>query len=307
MVALPTPADLAVQMLNAQDVPAAAGVLGDWLLEVTGAVVALRVRLGAAVGDVAEVMPVLRIELPPPSEWPGPDRLREHPLSRFHRATGCLLPAVLRDVESHGWRLDDSDREEIDRLHLTEHQMTVPTVDSSAVLRTGTWLGWVIVAEHDLGPRVVERVASAMPTIVGADRHLGLLAGLSPALLGRAQRPRDPSCPSLTARERIILTMLAQGRTAVGIATRLAISPRTVHKHQEHLYRKLGAVDRLSAVLAAQQLGLVPVPVPVPVVTLPAPEAHAGPVAVRAYSSGGSVHSAATIAGRTYSPMRLSN
>ena len=43
---------------------------------------------------------------------------------------------------------------------------------------------------------------------------------------------------------------------AIGI--RLGISPRTVHKHQEHLYRKLGAVDRLSAVLRAQEAGVLP-------------------------------------------------
>ena len=45
--------------------------------------------------------------------------------------------------------------------------------------------------------------------------------------------------------------------TVEGLAARLSISPRTVHKHQEHLYRKLGAVDRLSAVLSAQRLGLI--------------------------------------------------
>ena len=63
-------------------------------------------------------------------------------------------------------------------------------------------------------------------------------------------RPRRP--PALTPRERVVLELLATGSTAEGVAARLAISPRTVHKHQEHLYRKLGACDRLSAVLAAQ-------------------------------------------------------
>ncbi len=56
----------------------------------------------------------------------------------------------------------------------------------------------------------------------------------------------------------MVLELLARGSTAEGVAARLAISPRTVHKHQEHLYRKLGACDRLSAVLAAQRLGLLP-------------------------------------------------
>ena len=66
----------------------------------------------------------------------------------------------------------------------------------------------------------------------------------------------------LTPRERIVLDHLARGGTVEGLAARLAISPRTVHKHQEHLYRKLGAVDRLSAVLSAQRLGLVGSPEP---------------------------------------------
>ena len=66
----------------------------------------------------------------------------------------------------------------------------------------------------------------------------------------------------LTPRERIVLDHIARGATVDGIAARMAISRRTVHKHQEHLYRKLGAVDRLSAVLSAQRLGLISAPEP---------------------------------------------
>jgi ATP/maltotriose-dependent transcriptional regulator MalT len=62
----------------------------------------------------------------------------------------------------------------------------------------------------------------------------------------------------LTARELVVLTLLAEGLTATAIAHRLNISPRTVHKHQENLYRKLGTADRLAAVLRAQRLGLLP-------------------------------------------------
>jgi len=45
---------------------------------------------------------------------------------------------------------------------------------------------------------------------------------------------------------------------AAAIARRLAISPRTVTKHLENLYRKLGTCDRLTTVLTAQRLNLVP-------------------------------------------------
>ena len=44
---------------------------------------------------------------------------------------------------------------------------------------------------------------------------------------------------------------------AYGIGLRLSVSPRTVHKHLEHIYRKLGVTDRLAAVVAAGEAGIV--------------------------------------------------
>ena len=68
----------------------------------------------------------------------------------------------------------------------------------------------------------------------------------------------DVGGPLLTEREAAVLRLLVEGCTAVAIAHRLGISVRTVQKHLEHLYRKLGVGDRLQAVLAAQRAGLVP-------------------------------------------------
>ncbi len=61
----------------------------------------------------------------------------------------------------------------------------------------------------------------------------------------------------LTGRERAVLSLLADGRSAAAIGRQLAISERTVHKHLEHLYRKLEANDRLTAVLSAQRAGIL--------------------------------------------------
>jgi DNA-binding CsgD family transcriptional regulator len=55
----------------------------------------------------------------------------------------------------------------------------------------------------------------------------------------------------LTVREQVVLGLLAEGMTAASIAHRLGISPRTVGKHLEHIYRKLGVSDRLMAVRLA--------------------------------------------------------
>ena len=45
--------------------------------------------------------------------------------------------------------------------------------------------------------------------------------------------------PGLTGREAAVLQLLGESLTALSIASRLGISPRTVHKHLEHLYTKL--------------------------------------------------------------------
>jgi DNA-binding NarL/FixJ family response regulator len=62
----------------------------------------------------------------------------------------------------------------------------------------------------------------------------------------------------LTQRELTVLAVLAEGLTADAIARRLDISPRTVHRHLQHLYRKLGTTDRLATVLRAKAVGLLP-------------------------------------------------
>ena len=58
----------------------------------------------------------------------------------------------------------------------------------------------------------------------------------------------------LTARETAVLTALLDGLTAAAIARRQQCSPRTVHKHVEHIYRKMGVHDRLEAARAVGEL-----------------------------------------------------
>jgi DNA-binding CsgD family transcriptional regulator len=70
----------------------------------------------------------------------------------------------------------------------------------------------------------------------------GLATATSGALTGLAD---------LTDREIRILRLAALGRTNSAIAHALDISPRTVAKHLEHIYRKLDVTSRTSAVFAA--------------------------------------------------------
>ena len=51
----------------------------------------------------------------------------------------------------------------------------------------------------------------------------------------------------LTPREAQVLAALANGSTPAQMARELGISPRTVHKHLEHAYRKLGVTHATAA------------------------------------------------------------
>jgi DNA-binding CsgD family transcriptional regulator len=89
---------------------------------------------------------------------------------------------------------------------------------------------------------------------------------LVPLFVDAAEFADDtPSVAStLTPREADVLALVADGLTADAVARRCGISTRTVHKHLENTYRKIGCRDRLSAVLHARRTGLITGPLPVP-------------------------------------------
>lgn len=53
----------------------------------------------------------------------------------------------------------------------------------------------------------------------------------------------------LTRREAQVMFHVLQGRTNTEIGRALSISPRTAHKHLEHVFAKLGAANRASAIV----------------------------------------------------------
>lgn len=85
---------------------------------------------------------------------------------------------------------------------------------------------------------------------------------LSSAVAGRGARTgrrqgAEPTARELTARELGVLTLVAQGRTNAQIARELFVSEATIKTHLGHLYAKLGATDRASAVALAYQRGIL--------------------------------------------------
>jgi DNA-binding NarL/FixJ family response regulator len=74
-------------------------------------------------------------------------------------------------------------------------------------------------------------------------------------LVAAMRAPRGAG--QLSAREREVLRLIAQGLLSKQIATSLGISERTVKFHTASLLRKLGAENRAQAVALAAQRGLL--------------------------------------------------
>jgi DNA-binding NarL/FixJ family response regulator len=104
-----------------------------------------------------------------------------------------------------------------------------------------------------------EQLIAAVRTVAAGD------ALLSPAVTKRVinaftrlPRPGPPKeLDELTAREREVFQMIANGRSNAEIAQELYISDTTVKTHVTHIFQKLNLRDRVQLVVLASQSGLL--------------------------------------------------
>jgi len=102
------------------------------------------------------------------------------------------------------------------------------------------------------------------PQLVAAVRtvHAGdaLLAPASTRrLIEQYARPpaQTPALDALTPREHDVLRLLARGLTNTEIAQQLVVEPSTIKSHVASVLAKLGLRDRVQAVIAAYETGLI--------------------------------------------------
>jgi len=96
------------------------------------------------------------------------------------------------------------------------------------------------------------RVVAAGNALLGATVTTRLLERF-----GNVPVTAPPSLNGLTERERETLRLIAEGLTNAEIAERLFVSETTVKSHVSNVLRKLGLRDRVQAVIAAYDAGLV--------------------------------------------------
>lgn len=71
-----------------------------------------------------------------------------------------------------------------------------------------------------------------------------------------AQTAPSPVFPNLTAREREILGLIAQGHANPSIAQQLSLSPKTVGNHVSNIFSKMQVADRAEAIIRAREAGM---------------------------------------------------
>jgi two-component system, NarL family, nitrate/nitrite response regulator NarL len=80
---------------------------------------------------------------------------------------------------------------------------------------------------------------------------------LAAGLVGEIQRRNTSDTPTLSAREREVLGLIAGGQTIPAMAKQMYLAPSTVKTHVQRLYEKLGVSDRGAVVAEAMRRGLL--------------------------------------------------
>lgn len=151
-------------------------------------------------------------------------------IQSYVSAPGDLSPRRLSDLPPHN-------ADESAALRLSQEYMGLRQLSMIVDIRSATvGHGWILTRDsRDFGDRELDTAARILPVLYLLDHfhHPDLT-------VSHAEAGRD-----LTARECQIIDLVTTGLTAVAIGHLLGISQRTVSKHIQNAYAKLGIHDRL--------------------------------------------------------------
>lgn len=185
----------------------------------------------------------------------------EHPLVREHGRNPCAVTRRIADLVPETEFRRSPLYNEYYRPIRMDHAMAMPIhVDGHVLVsfvfnRAGSGF-----SDRDRACLEIIRphLGSLYRLSLGASCAAGVPLAATPSLSASAPPAPAPATAllqtaalglPLTAREREVLRWLAAGKTDRDIAEILAISPRTVHKHLQRVYEKLGVETRTAAVM----------------------------------------------------------
>ncbi|WP_395153478.1 LuxR C-terminal-related transcriptional regulator [Ilumatobacter sp.] len=157
---------------------------------------------------------------------------------------GAVWVAVLHCDDTGRWEL-------LEELSADPHCVVVavvPTLDLDGYIRA--------LSSGASGVVYVDMPSAITADVVTAAVHGEVLlprqAAQNLAVLAKREQPRS----DLNEAEMTLLRAVASGRTIVDLARDLNYSERTVRRHLQNTYIKLGVQNRSAAIAAAARLGL---------------------------------------------------
>lgn len=200
----------------------------------------------------------------------------DHPLFRdglVRALTGSGLVEVVAEAEDGPSALEAIKKHQ-PQVALLDHQM--PGMDgaqvAAAVLRDELPTRVLLVSANDDAaivyhalqqgaagylPKESSRAEIVQAVIDCAEGRDVVAPQLAAGLATEIRRRAETSGPTLSAREREVLAMIAEGGSIPMIAKTLFLAPSTVKTHVQRLYEKLGVGDRAAAVAEAMRRGLL--------------------------------------------------
>ncbi len=175
-----------------------------------------------------------------------------HPLARYYSTHATTAPLSTTQVPFSSGTDERAYEDEL-RVCQIENHVWIP-IDRGIA---GVLVVGVCRPAEPFDEWSVELAALAQGVIVALHRHWQVLddwvAGhpLATGAYVAADEAR------LTSRQVVVLSLAAQGLTSRAIGYRLHISPRTVERHLENIYARLGVSDRVSAVRLGILAGVV--------------------------------------------------
>lgn len=185
-----------------------------------------------------------------------------HPLARHYVMTGATEPMSIEQVPALAEPAARDYAAELREDSIDQHLWIPIHLGPLEVLVAGVCRPKDTFTANDHA-----RALTAQAVITTVHAHSSTLATHLSASLSAEQRDAALGEVKLTPRQIAVLALAADGLTAVAIGRRLVISPRTVERHLQNAYARMGVRDRVSAVRRADQAGLL--------------RAHAKPVASR--------------------------